>query len=144
MFWGHHGSACCRKMMPAEVLKLFSTIDGWNRYGGEISIRIDDAAHTEEEQSITFTLENGTGGPIDYILSPIFYKKEGDSWVMLESIAGFCGVSDRMEEEEKELSVPWKGAPFETRGEGLYKLEIQVAPEEGLRFAVSDTFVVKK
>jgi len=149
---GLQGGACVLGtswfgMLPeddaAEVLKLFSTIDGWNRYGGEISIRIDDAAHTEEDQSIAFTLENGTGGPIDYILSPIFYKKEGDSWVMLESIAGFCGVSDRMEEEEKELSVPWKGA-FETRGEGLYKLEIQVAPEEGLRFAVSDTFVVKK
>ena len=125
------------------VWKLFSTIDGWIRYGDKIRIRINGDSHTEEDQAITFTLENETGGPIDFILSPIFYKKEGDSWVMLESIAGFCGVSDRLEGDEKELSVPWNGA-FETKGEGLYKLEIQVAPEEGLRFAISDTFVVKK
>lgn len=125
------------------VWKLFSTIDGWNRYGDQIRIRMNDSFHTEEDQAITFTLENGTGKTIDYILSPIFYKKEGDSWVMLESIAGFCGVSDRLEGQEKELTVPWKGA-FETKGEGTYKLEIQVAPEEGIRFAISDTFEIKK
>lgn len=125
------------------VWKLFSTIDGWNRYGDQIRIRMNDSIHTEEDQALTFTLENDTGKTIDYILSPIFYKKEGDAWVMLESIAGFCGVSDRLEGQEKELTVPWKGA-FETKGEGTYKLEIQVAPEEGLRFAISDTFEIKK
>ncbi|WP_125140944.1 hypothetical protein [Clostridium transplantifaecale] len=125
------------------VWKLFSTIDGWSRYGDQIGIRMNDSVHTEEDQALTFTLENDTGKTIDYILSPIFYKKEGDSWVMLESIAGFCGVSDRLEGQEKELTVPWKGA-FETRGDGTYKLEIQVAPEEGLRFAISDTFEIKK
>lgn len=122
--------------------KQFSTIDGWNRYGDKIGIRISREAYTEEDPAITFILENETGKSINYILSPIFYKKEGESWVMLESIAGFCGVSDGLDGEKLELSVPWNGA-FETKGEGLYKLEIQVAPEEGVRFAISDTFVIK-
>lgn len=126
-----------------RIWSLFSTIDGWIRYGDKIKLRIRDDSLTEEDPSITFVLENRTGGPIKYILTPLYSKKEGDSYKKIESIAGFCGVTDVLDGEEAELSVPWGGA-FVTEGEGAYKLEIQVQPEEEVRFGVSDNFVVKK
>lgn len=126
-----------------QLWRLFSTIDGWIRYGDKITLRVKDVPVAEDDPNITFILENKTGGPIKYILTPLYTKMEGDSYKRLESVAGFCGVTDILDGETAELSVPWGGA-FLTEGEGNYRLEIQVQPEEGIRFGVSDIFVVKK
>ena len=62
-----------------------------------------------------------------------------ESWIQVESIAGFCGFLTGMEGEEKELAVPWSGS-FQPSGPGIYRLGIQVSPEPELRFAINAEF----
>ena len=121
------------------VWSLFTTIDGWRRYGEQIRMTLTEDSYAADESQLEFVLENKTGGPIQYILSPIVYKKEGSGWRQLEAVGGFCGFLSPMEGEEEKLTVPWNGI-FLAQGKGTYKLEIQVMPEDGIRFPISDTF----
>lgn len=122
-----------------ELWSLFTTIDGWRRYGSQIQIRMEQEVYKAEQAEFTFVLENETGGPIDYILSPLIYKKEKNGFRQLTAVAGFCGFVTPMEGSQETLSIPWDGA-FVPEGDGIYRLEIQVMPEQDVRFAVSDTF----
>lgn len=122
-----------------EIWSLFTTIDGFRRYGSRIRIQMEQDIYEAEQAELTFVLENETGRPLEYILSPLIYKKTETGWQQVTAVAGFCGVVSLMEGSSETLSVPWDGA-FEPDGDGTYRLEIQVMPEDGLRFAVSDTF----
>ena len=128
----------------AESLwRLFGTVDGYRRYGDQIWMEMKEEQYSPDDGELTFILHNETGAPIQYILSPIIQKwteEDGEeSWIQVESIAGFCGFLTGMEGEEKELAVPWSGS-FQPSGSGIYRLGIQVSPEPELRFAINAEF----
>lgn len=126
-----------------SLWRLFGTVDGYRRYGEQIWMEMKEEQYTPDDGELTFLLHNETGGPIQYILSPVIEKQTvengAESWTQVESIAGFCGFLTGMEEEEKELAVPWNGS-FQPAGPGLYRLGIQVSPEPELRFAIDAEF----
>lgn len=122
-----------------EIWSVFSKIDSFRQFGDKIKIKMTKPSFTADSKELTFTLLNDTGKKIEYILSPVIYKKEKDSWKRIDSIAGFCGVLSTMEGESLDLSVPFKDA-FETEGGGIYKIEVQAMPEPDMRFEVFDTF----
>ena len=124
-----------------RVWEIFTTVNGFRKYGDRIHMKMTKPEFTAEEENLTFTLQNDTGKQIQYILSPIIYKKEGSQWKRIDSIAGFCGFVSDMEGEEQELSIPWKDA-FELEGAGTYRVSISVMPEQEVRFDISDTFTV--
>lgn len=132
-----------------DMWSVFSTIEGFRKYGNQIHMEMTAPSFQADDENLTFTLINDTGKPIQYILSPIVYKKEGVDeegnarWKRMDGINGFCGFTSSMEGEQAELSVPWKDA-FAIEGAGIYKLEIGVMPEQDLRFEISDTFVLEK
>lgn len=128
------------------VWSVFNTLDGWRRYGSKIRMSMSQVSYPMSSKQLSFTLENETGKSIQYILSPIFYKEESGKdengepvWKRIDSIAGFCGFLSPLDQESVKLEVPWNGA-FVSEGPGTYKLEIQVVPENDLRYAISDTF----
>lgn len=128
------------------VWAVFNTLDGWRRYGSKIRIRMTQDSYPLNVDKLTFTLENETGKSIQYILSPILYKEESQKdengapvWKRIDSIAGFCGFLSPLDQESIKLEVPWNGS-FVPEGPGTYKLEIQVVPENDLRYEISDTF----
>lgn len=128
---------------------LFSAINGWKKYGGQIHMSMAEPAFSLDVESLKFYLENSTGKPIQYILSPIIYKKQENEengqpgkWKQVTAIAGFCGFLSPMEDEVIELEVPWNGS-FEPEGPGTYKLEIQIMPEPDMRFIITDIFELK-
>lgn len=143
------GNASYRSMPEenaAAVWSVFSTLDGWSRYGTQIQMHMSEPSYAIDAEKLTFTLENKTGKPIQYILSPIFYKEQetkdedgNRTWKRVDSVAGFCGFLTPMDGETAELEVPWNGA-FVHQGPGTYKMEIQVMPEDELRYEISDTF----
>lgn len=122
-----------------RLWSVFTTIDGFRKYGDSISLSMTKKVFAADEENLTFTLNNDTGKPIQYILAPIIYKKEGDSWKRMDSIAGFCGFVTDLEGETADLTVPWKDA-FELDGAGTYRIEIGVMPEPDMRFDISAAF----
>lgn len=146
------GNASYRSMPEdnaSAVWSVFSTLDGWSRYGTQIRMHMSEPSYAIDTEKLTFTLKNETGKPIQYILSPIFYKEQetkdedgNRTWKRVDSVAGFCGFLTPMDGGEIELEVPWDGA-FVPQGPGTYKMEIQVMPEDELRYEISDTFELK-
>lgn len=125
-----------------EIWSVFSKIESFRQFGDKIKIKMTKPSFTADSEELTFTLLNDTGKRIEYILSPVIYKKEKDSWKRIESIAGFCGVLSTMDGESLDLSVPFKDA-FETEGAGIYKIEVQAMPEPDMRFEIFDSFELK-
>lgn len=136
------GNSVCLSLSEEEtkeIWSVFSRIDAFRKYGDKIGIRMTEPSYTADSPKLTFTLFNDTGKKIDYILSPVIYKMENDSWKRINSISGFCGVLSPLEGESIPLSMPWKD-DYELEGPGTYKVEIQTMPETDLRFEIADTF----
>lgn len=129
--------------LPADseevVWNMFSTLEGWVTYGSQVRIEMNEENVTPDTDELLLTLYNETGGPIEYIASPIIYRQmEDGSYNQVESIGGFCGFVSHLDGSETLVKLPWKGM-FEANEPGIYKVEIQAMKEEK-RWEISDTF----
>lgn len=144
---GDSGFAVLDQETADAIWRLFGNVDGFRRYGDKIWMEAAKTVFSTEEAELTFILHNNSGETIQYILSPVIEKKTEENgrevWKQVESIAGFCGFLTELSEEQKEVTIPWKGSFFPD-GEGVYRLGIQVLPEPELRFGVQAEFELKE
>lgn len=144
---GDASSYTWKKKQHRDLWRLFGTVYSFGIYGEQIWMEMESSQVTEEDRELSFILHNDTGRSIQYILSPVIEKKTGqdgtENWEQIESLAGFCGYLTELSGESVRLSVPWKGS-FAPDGLGVYRLRIQVLPEEEFRFSVEAEFEVEE